>query len=317
MTVVLGIDVGGTKLRAQLVQADTIIDVELPSRSWVALDVEAITGQMRMLLERLPETPETICVGASGCETPADAQRIHTGLQPLWPRAHIMVVNDAELVLPAAGLHVGTAIVSGTGAIGVATQHTGETRRAGGWGPLLGDDGSAFHLVRMAARHVLGLADLGQHPDKLTLTLQRAAGAPTAHDLMHQLHALEESAGLARFAPAVCAVAQAGDLIASRLVEDECGALTTIVRTVNQGLEDAPIVCAGGLIKHVPYFAETLWKQLETNFPQAVLSVLHAPPVHGAVRLAQQMYAGEPSTAAGQETAARTNTPHRSQAGDP
>lgn len=314
MTVFLGLDVGGTSLRAQLDAPGSSISVELTSSSWLGHESATITEQLQELFTALPLVPDAVCVGASGCETPADAQRIQAGVQPVWPRAQVRVVNDAELVLPAAGMTFGTVVVAGTGAIAFGIQADGSIRRAGGWGPLIGDDGSAFHLVRVAARHVLARNDEGLAPDALTDALQRAADAPTVPDLMHRLHAFESPAALARLAPGVCAVADAGDPVAEELVGAECAVLARLVHQV-RGPQPGPVVCSGGLVTRVPYFAARLTERLAEDTDLALISVLRVPPVLGAVRLAHGLLtAGGPGATERNSPGTDHRSPdHRSQ----
>ena len=66
----------------------------------------------------------------------------------------MQVVNDAELMVPAAGYFGGIGVVSGTGSIAVARTAEGHMLAAGGWGWILGDEGSAPALVREAAKAI-------------------------------------------------------------------------------------------------------------------------------------------------------------------
>ena len=71
-----------------------------------------------------------------------------------------VVVNDSELVL-AAGTPAGwgVALISGTGSVCLGRNADGKSARVGGWGPLLGDEGSGYHIASLALRRATQAAD--------------------------------------------------------------------------------------------------------------------------------------------------------------
>ena len=88
----------------------------------------------------------------------------------------VQVVNDAELMGPAAGYSGGISVVAGTGSIAVARSRDGRMLAAGGWGWILGDEGSAPALVRDAAKAIRGAIDAGDGADPLTDALMAELG---------------------------------------------------------------------------------------------------------------------------------------------
>ena len=91
-------------------------------------------------------------------------------------RRRVQVVNDAELMVPAAGYFGGISVVAGTGSIAVARTPDGRMLAAGGWGWILGDEGSAPALVREAAKAIRGAIDAGDGADPLTDALMAELG---------------------------------------------------------------------------------------------------------------------------------------------
>ncbi|EFG65466.1 BadF/BadG/BcrA/BcrD ATPase [Streptomyces sp. SPB074] len=89
-----------------------------------------------------------LAVGAHACETPAMCAELSGHLGALFG-IPVTVVNDAELLVPAAGFTTGIGLVAGTGSIAVGRHaETGAYVKAGGWGWVLGDEGSGSALVR-------------------------------------------------------------------------------------------------------------------------------------------------------------------------
>ena len=65
------------------------------------------------------------------------------------------IVHDTQLILAAADVQDGIALISGTGSVAWGRTPDGRTARAGGWGYLLGDEGSGYWVGRQAVRHAL------------------------------------------------------------------------------------------------------------------------------------------------------------------
>lgn len=142
----LGLDLGRTWLRASLADdaGHILRRVRIPAVPWRRLP-EAMPVLRRMLGFR---KLERLTVGATGIWTPAEkiaAKRLLRG----WARCNILL-SDVELAHRAAFMGPGILVVGGTGAVAIAQDQRSRMRRVGGWGPLLGDEGSAFWIGRAA-----------------------------------------------------------------------------------------------------------------------------------------------------------------------
>ena len=162
----LGLDIGGSRTRLRLVQTGIVVaQLEGPGANPAALPAAVVERRLGELLGKLgPVRPAACCAGAAGAEVPEARARLEAVLARLLPRTPIEVVHDARLVLAAAGLNHGVALVAGTGSVAYGRAASGKEARAGGWGWLLGDDGSGAWIVREAAREVLRRADAGVSP---------------------------------------------------------------------------------------------------------------------------------------------------------
>ena len=90
---------------------------------------------------------------------------------PRVPDRNITVFNDAMAALAAGtgGELRGVALISGTGSIAVGAGHNGVRVRAGGWGPLVSDDGSGFSIGSAALRVAAASSDGRQRPPSALL----------------------------------------------------------------------------------------------------------------------------------------------------
>jgi glucosamine kinase len=190
-------------------------------------------------------------------------------------------------VLAAAGIESGIALIAGTGSVAYGRDATGKEARAGGWGWLVGDEGSAAWVVREAAREVVHRADVGERPGPLGEGLLAAAGAVDAIDLTGRLHRLREPRRWASLAGAVFAAAGT-DPGAGALADRAAVGLAALVAAVRSRLGAiGPVVLAGGLLLNQPL----LEAGVRSRVGGSVLR-LEEPPVAGAVRLASGLAFG-------------------------
>jgi glucosamine kinase len=279
----LGLDIGGSRTRARLVEGARIIaELEGPGANPAALAPAVVERRLRELIARLgPVRPVACCAGAAGAEVPAARGRLESALARLLPGTALEVVHDARLVLAAAGIEQGIALIAGTGSVAYGRDSGGREARAGGWGWLLGDDGSGAWLVREAAREVLRRADAGEPPGPLGRGLLAATGASEAVELTGRLHRLREPRRWAAFAGAVFAAAPT-DPAAMALVKRAGASLAGLVEVVrSRVVVDGAVVLAGGLLLNQPLLEAAVRKRLTGEVIR-----LEEPPVAGAVRLA-------------------------------
>ena len=99
------------------------------------IDPSVVEERLTSLIEQLGSPhPATCCAGAAGVEVPAGRRRLEELLGLLLPGARVLVVHDTRLILAAAGLDVGIALIAGTGSVAYARNDAGDEGRVGGWG---------------------------------------------------------------------------------------------------------------------------------------------------------------------------------------
>jgi glucosamine kinase len=288
---VLGLDVGGSKTHAVLSDGEHVLADVLAGSANPSSVGEAEAGrQLDAVFAQLGSVrPAAVCAGAAGVDSVEAAERFRRLLGERAPTAQVGVVHDTELVLAAAGSGTGIAVISGTGSVAWGRNSQGQVARAGGWGYLLGDDGSGYGIARDAVRHALRLLDLGREPDLLARQLAAACGLSRAALLLDSFYARPDRRHWAQQAGLVFALAVDGDPASVRLVEAAVAALATLVSTVGDRIGSrGPVVLAGGLAVHHP--------ALQTGIRSRVLvegyddvRVLDRDPVHGAVALARSL----------------------------
>ncbi|MGI5460655.1 BadF/BadG/BcrA/BcrD ATPase family protein [Streptomyces sp. CA-249302] len=293
-TLVVGIDVGGTKTQLRAFAGDTLVADHVRSSSgWRPHDPVAAAGWLAALaVDALPAgiRPSAVAVGGHACETPRQCAQIRTALQ-LHFDAPALVVGDAELLAPAAGLDKGVGLVAGTGSVAVGRLADGTSVQVGGWGAVLGDEGGAAGLVREAARAVWAAHDRGERPDELALGLIASFDVSEVPALGAALEsATDVSAEWGRHAPVVFSAAEAGSALALGVIADAGRSLAALVaRLAAREVAVDDVVVAGGTILAQSALYDAFVSSLAETVPGARPQPLRVPPVEGAVALARSI----------------------------
>ncbi|MFI6377525.1 BadF/BadG/BcrA/BcrD ATPase family protein [Streptomyces sp. NPDC050546] len=290
----VGIDVGGTKtqLRA-LAGGEIAVDRVRASTGWRPHDPGAAADWLTALVDdALPPSvrPSALAVGGHACETPRQCEGIRGALQERLG-VPCLVVGDAELLVPAAGLDKGVGLVAGTGSVAVGRLPDGGPVQVGGWGAVLGDEGGAAGLVREAARAVWAAHDRGAEPDALATGLVAAFEVAEVPALGAALEAATDvSAEWGRHSPVVFAAAEAGSPLARAVITEGGRALAAlVVRLARRGVAVDDVVVAGGTVLAQPALYEAFTSALAEVLPGARPGPLRVPPVEGAVALARSL----------------------------
>lgn len=290
MKVVVGVDAGGTKAAVRVETLDGVprADVEYPADGWEASPVDTAAAWLLERVHRAVPAGDTVValgVGAQGCDTAAHCAALAAALD-----VPAVVVNDAALLVPAAGLRAGIGLIAGTGSIAVGVDAGGDVLFAGGWGWVLGDEGSAPALVREATIAVLDAHDRGLGDDGLLACLLEHFGVDGPEALARAVNDEPTPAHWGAAAVAVFRAAELGSDLAARVVDEAAGALVELVRRlVARGAVGDTVVVAGSVLVRQRLLAERVRVRLGESLPRWGLRVLAVPPVVGGVVLARRL----------------------------
>lgn len=285
----VGIDIGGSRSRARL-WADGRVAAESEglSASLPAAGADAAKAALKTVLADLgldPAQPvDAICAGSAGLSVPGAREFLQDQLAPLTRSGVVVIVSDAMLVLPAASLDAGIAVMCGTGSVAVGTFRE-RAVQVGGWGYLLGDEGGGYWIVRETLRTLLQRREQDCPTGELGRAMLSATGSVDIAALQRryfaQPHVPRDWARLARL------VLESADPAAADITgraADAAAALATGARQLLDPPGRFPVVLAGGLMSNASFRHAVADRVAKTSW--AEVRVLDDAPVAGAVRLA-------------------------------
>jgi N-acetylglucosamine kinase-like BadF-type ATPase len=282
---VIGVDIGGSKTHGiRAVDGTPVTEAVAGSANLAAVGAAEAGRQLGILFTQLGVgAVEAVCVGAAGADGVESIATITRLVTDLAPGALVSVVHDARLVLAAEGLDAGVALISGTGSVTWGRRADGTEARAGGWGHILGDEGSGYRVALDAVRHALDRMDAGVPADPLTTSLVSDCGLADRTELIDFFYARQDKRYWAERAAVVTGLAAQGDPVAARIVATAADALAALATRALGRLDlPGPVVLGGGFAVHQPQLQQAVRERL-AGVEVRVLT--HAPAV-GAVRLA-------------------------------
>ena len=318
MTVFLGFDAGGTKTNCVVLDATGRLLAETTggpanplrvgfAKAFFALEDTARRGLTAAQQET--ESVRAICAGVAGAGRPRIARRLASYLSHAFSQASVRVITDIEIALEATlaqgnvdrqSLQAGIVIVAGTGSAVGGRNSAGRTARAGGWGPWVGDPGSAYDIGRRAVEAALHARDHLGPPTALGEKILRAeendASAKTSKtqdwDAILERIAKSPDAVFPRLFPVVVEAAAAGDAVAQEILAAAAHSLASLAKAVIDALDfnDQPFILAksGGVFGHSAHLDSALDQELARIAPSAHLDSLRISPARAAAEIARK-----------------------------
>lgn len=290
----MGIDGGGSNLRVAIVDADFTVVAqahrETVNPSTIGRETAAgrIQDAMREALAAAGGPVSAVGIGVAGASAVYAEDWLRATVGAVLPDVPVAASMDHEIALVGAhGVRRGVMVLAGTGSVACAINAHGEWAQAGGWGYLLGDEGSGVWLALEGLRAFVRYHD-GVAPQAADLAgrVQRAFGFTRPVDVIPWLYRqpppTREAAG---YAEVVLHAADDGDPTARDIVVRGAAVLAGIAQAAAARVgADFTIRFCGGLLTADNALSRALCDRLGLD---AIPYPLH-PPVIGAALLARE-----------------------------
>jgi N-acetylglucosamine kinase-like BadF-type ATPase len=305
---VIGIDGGASQTIAVLARAETgeplgrgeagPSNIQAVGETTALRELNmAVAGAFRAA--KLPRRPvAAAALGLAGVDRKEGLDVIRGWADLVQLAEQITIANDATLLF-AAGTPEGwgLAVIAGTGSIAFTLDRHGRDARAGGWGYLLGDEGSAFQIGLQGLRAACRAADgVGQATVLLTTFLEQLGSTDPRDFIPAVYRGSWDKAYIAGLAPLVLKAAAAGDPVAQRIFTTEARELAQTaagaVRLSGLDPHGLPLALAGGLVLESEAYRQQFLHELKACGVVPGTVGLVDDPVVGAVVLARRLLGG-------------------------
>jgi N-acetylglucosamine kinase-like BadF-type ATPase len=295
---VIGIDAGATKTECLLAdEKGTVLakargnglNLQLFSEDEVEFALASLASEV--LDAQKTASADALCIGMAGAGRERDFRTMKRILGRLGVARENLVTHDAAIALVAGtGERFGVVLIVGTGAAAYGVDREGREARAGGWGPLLGDEGSGYWMGLRALRAVMRAYDGRAGETLLTRPILEKLGVDQVEALVHRVYRELAREEIAALAPLVQKAADLGDGAAQGIIDDAAREFVRAVESVIGKLELAGegfrLVLSGGLWKAVPVLRQDFESLIKKVAPWASVSELAVEPAQGAVAIA-------------------------------
>ena len=302
MTVVLGVDGGGTKTHATIADGDGALlgfGMSGPS-NWEDVGIDAAAAALKAAVREAladagtgPADIEATMFGLAGVDFPSDEERMSGIPIALGIHTPSRIVNDSFVALRAGTNHPwGVVVIAGTGSVVAGRNPAGETARTFGLGPMFGDFGSGTDVSAEAITAVA--AEFKGHGPRTALTERLCEATDSASPMEFLENVARGRIPDAGYAVLVVAAADAGDLAARRILEHAGSSLGDaaghVARRLSMDESEFELVLTGGMFRNDSRILTSALEYTLKRYARfARPARLEAPPVVGAVLLALEL----------------------------
>jgi len=230
-----------------------------------------------------------ICIGIAGSSIPEVTEWTYGSLKR-FAFGDAIVMNDAQIAHHAA-FHggPGVLVIAGTGSNVFGINERGEPGRAGGWGPIISDEGSGFWIGRTAVANAMRAHDSLRSTNLLT-AIMRAWRLNSLQEVVSMANS-NPPPDFASLVPEVMRSADEGDSLAREILTSAATELAQLARIVIRKLwpagGDTSIAVTGGIFAHSAQIREIFAHTIRAERPGINLNLEPVHPVMGALEIAR------------------------------
>ncbi|MBN3962149.1 N-acetylglucosamine kinase [Nostoc sp. NMS8] len=315
MSHVLGIDGGGSKTVCILMDDSRQVlgRGEAGPSNYQTIGIEATLQSIQSAIYNAVEAAtitnivniDAICLGLAGVGRAADIEVVKDLVDELqnnkslpinWALqlANIVICNDALIALVGGiGQPVGIVVAAGTGSIVFGRNHQGDTKRVGGWGYILGDEGSAYKIAIAGMNAAFKSYDGWEMSTSLVEAFKQHLDLKNIEDLIEVIYRREWGVKqIAALAPVVDFAAASDDIVANIIIDDAVKELvkatSTVIDTIFTADSALEVVTTGSVWRGRCNIHERFVASLVKKFPNVNVIFPRYEPAYGASLLALQ-----------------------------
>ena len=292
----LGIDGGGTKTTAAVSDEKGNILLKKVGKTinFYSVGMEKARANLLSVIEDIyKETGEiifeSVFVGCSALDREADAETL-TGLCGDIQAKKIKMDSDLFVALKSVENAVCPCVaICGTGSMAIGEDENGNIKFKGGWGHILGDEGSGYVIAVNALKCCCIFCDSGEESPLLE-GAKEYFGVNDFRQAIDKIYSQETTKDvLAGFASSVQKIAEDGDAFAQSIIVNEAHNFARTVFSLLGEIEKCSVLALyGGVFQHNGLFRETFTEDISEIYPDLEIRLLTIPPEEGALKIARE-----------------------------
>ncbi len=293
----LGIDGGGTNTNAAVCDTtgEIILTASGKTINFYSVGMEEARFNLRCMIERVRKacpdgkTFDGVFIGCSALDGDADEETINALCGGIVNSKVIGMSSDVYVALRASNSNC--VAICGTGSMVIGERNDGSIAVKGGWGHMVGDEGSAYSIALNALKRCCIMHDNGEKMSLLE-SAEKFFNVSDFRDAIDKIYGTYSSKdAIARFAKEVAELADNGCEISKKIISDEAHAFAETVITLLKEIKGSPMLMLyGGVFQHNAYFTEEFMKKVRETYPFQEYRLLDIPPEVGATRIARSLY---------------------------
>ena len=294
MEFIAGIDGGGTKTRLIVRSLDGSFEkiYEYGAFNFNSIGEKAFSSLLAEICDELSSLGvcKSLCVGAAGISNSKMRDAIDKGFSVSFIKKWSLVGDNVTAHYGALSGNEGIILIAGTGAICYGRNNTGEEWRCGGWGHLIGDDGSGYALGRDALSHLAKVIDGYGDETIIRELVASKLSLKDRGDIIAYVYGHDKSA-VAALSPLVEDAYWANDKTAVRIVVENATALVDGICCVADKLDlsNVSVALLGGLLSHETCMRKEVVRLLGERRSDIKCVYPADDALHGALMIAASM----------------------------
>jgi N-acetylglucosamine kinase-like BadF-type ATPase len=196
--------------------------------------------------------PGTIFTGNSALDGLVEDTLVQKLTNGVFKPSKVVFHSDVYIALLSFTMgNPGAVLISGTGSMACGIDAGGVYHTAGGWGQVLGDEGSAYHMALKGIKAALRAYDGLSEPTKLSASVMKFFDLKMMSDIIDKIYnpPVEKSV-IAAFATEVVTAADQGDKVALDIIENEAKWLYKLALAITGKCKTQNLGYFGSVLNH-------------------------------------------------------------------
>jgi N-acetylglucosamine kinase-like BadF-type ATPase len=307
MKYVIGIDGGGTKtiLRAASLEGTALLEIAGGPSNLHSASAEQVSKVLHDMMDSAlkvkvlkKEDCLYLCMGAAGVDRENEKMLLERLFQSYGLSCPLYIANDAEAMLASGvGKPEGVVVISGTGSIAYGRDKRGNTTRSGGWGHLIGDEGSGYWIAREAVNTAVKCFDgRGEKTALLEMLMAKLNIKEPWNFIEFFYNGVKGKNDVAALAVVVDDACKAGDRAAidilTKAAKELFAACDAVIKELDFENNDLNVIAGGSVLKYNDFIFDNLRNLLLNKYPKASVQKPSQNAASGAVNIALYMLNG-------------------------